>query len=355
MRVLHLAAGNRWTGAAAPAFAEVEALRAAGVEAHYAYVGGYKLEAKIGGLEFTHPIIPKKQNPSSFFRAVSAIGDLIDQHRFDLLHAHLTYDHWLAVLAARGREVRLARTFHSRRTLRADPFTRQLVRRTSSLFVINADLAAAPLLAGRAVGITPPPIDLRQFSPDGADVRARYGIASDAPVAMAIGKLSADRGFQDVIEAFAIAGQQIPAARLVIIGHGDDRPRLEQIARTLGVTDRVIWAGYHEEDLAEHYRAADCLLFTAQGSDEGHRAVLEAMACGVVPATYPLPGMADLLGDLSPRSIAAEGTPASLALKVVGILTGDPTEWRPLTYLRSKSFGYPAAVERLMAGYLSRR
>src|ERR1700742_2849740 len=47
VNVLHLAAGNRWTGAAAPAFAEVEALRAAGVEAHYAYVGGYKLEQKL--------------------------------------------------------------------------------------------------------------------------------------------------------------------------------------------------------------------------------------------------------------------------------------------------------------------
>src|SRR6185369_2565161 len=38
MKVLHLAAGNRWTGAAAPAFAEVEALRMAGADAHYAYV-----------------------------------------------------------------------------------------------------------------------------------------------------------------------------------------------------------------------------------------------------------------------------------------------------------------------------
>jgi len=41
VKILHLASANRWTGAAAPAFAEVEALRAAGVEAHYGYVGGY--------------------------------------------------------------------------------------------------------------------------------------------------------------------------------------------------------------------------------------------------------------------------------------------------------------------------
>ena len=57
MKILHLASGNRWTGAAAPAFAEVEALRAAGVDAHFAYVGGYKLETKLAGHSFAHPII----------------------------------------------------------------------------------------------------------------------------------------------------------------------------------------------------------------------------------------------------------------------------------------------------------
>ncbi|HEX9406952.1 MAG TPA: hypothetical protein VF975_06520, partial [Thermoanaerobaculia bacterium] len=78
MKVLHLAAGNRWTGAAAPAFAEVAALREAGVDAHYAYVGGYKLQAKIGRLDFTHPVIAKAQNPFAFARSASAIERLLD-------------------------------------------------------------------------------------------------------------------------------------------------------------------------------------------------------------------------------------------------------------------------------------
>src|SRR5581483_5223874 len=118
MKVLHLAAGNRWTGAAAPAFAEVAALRDAGVDAHYAYVGGYKLQAKIGHFDFAHPIIAKAQNPFSFTRTVGAIDRLIDRHGFDILHAHLTYDHWLARFAARGWPARIVRTFHSARVIR---------------------------------------------------------------------------------------------------------------------------------------------------------------------------------------------------------------------------------------------
>src|SRR5712691_1895606 len=163
MRVLHLAAGNRWTGAAAPAFAEVEALRAAGVDAHYAYVGGYKLQTKLARHDFAHPIIDKAQNPVSFLRTADALNRLVGDHRFDIVHAHLTWDHWLARFVARGRRsVRIARTFHSRRTLRNEPFTRSLVGRTDAIFVINDDLAGTHLLRTRDVTFTPPPLDVEQ-------------------------------------------------------------------------------------------------------------------------------------------------------------------------------------------------
>src|SRR5437868_1285864 len=134
VRILHLAAGNRWTGAAAPAFAEVEALRAAGIDAHYAYAGGYKLEKKIGHLDFTHPLIEKSQNPAAFARTIRALADL---GKFDFVHAHLTYDHWLARFVARRTGASIARTFHSRRVLRNDPFTQSLIRSTRALFVVN--------------------------------------------------------------------------------------------------------------------------------------------------------------------------------------------------------------------------
>src|SRR5207247_7377439 len=92
MKVLHLAAANRWTGAAAPAFAEAAALREEGVDAHYAYVGGYKLQAKLAHVDFAHPVIGKAQNPIAFLRSIAVIERLQDHHRFDILHAHLTYE-----------------------------------------------------------------------------------------------------------------------------------------------------------------------------------------------------------------------------------------------------------------------
>lgn len=332
MRVLHLAAGNRWTGAAAPAFAEVEALRAAGVDAHYAYVGGYKLQAKIGHYDFAHPVIEKAQNPASFMRSVRAVDRLLHHHGFDVVHAHLTYDHWLARLAVREHpDVRLARTYHARRVLRNDPLSRSLLGATRHRFVINRTFQV------RDAVFTPPPVDHRQFHPDGPR------IALEGTIVTVIGKLSKNRGFEEALRTFA-ALRRLTPCRLMIIGHGEHRPALEALSRELDVADGVIWAGYHEDDLAEHYRASSLLLFTARGSDEGHRAVLEAMACGVPVATMPIEGVDALV---PPEWIAASLAPDALASTAAALLANRPAD----AYERSLEFGYDRAAARLMAAY----
>ena len=351
MRVLHLAAGNRWTGAAAPAFAEVAALRAAGVDAHYAYTGGYKLQAKIGHYDFTHPLIEKAQNPLSFFRTVDAVERMIHRHGFDIIHAHLTYDHWIARMVAGNHTILVARTFHARRVLRTDPFTRSLLGRTDLCFVINDAFRDAHLFDGRPPIFTPPPLNLEELTLEGADARAAYGIPTDAKVVTVIGKLSKKRGFEDALRTFAILRSSVPGARMMIIGHGEHRPSLEKLAASLGITDHVTWAGYHEDDLAEHYRASDLLLFTARGSDEGHRAIIEAMACGVPPATYPLEGVGALLGSAASSHIAGESTPEALARTAAGVLSGDRESLRQAVHEQARNFGYPYAAERLISAY----
>ena len=348
MKVLHLAAGNRWTGAAAPAFAEVAALRQAGVDAHYAYVGGYKLEAKIARHGFTHPIIAKAQNPLSFLRSAGAIEDLIGHHGFDIVHAHLTWDHWLARFGARAWDSVVARTFHSRRVIRTDPLTRLLLARTDLICVINDTLRDEQAIRRRGPIFTPPPVDVLEFQPDGPDVRAKYGITSGMLLVTAIGKLSAGRGFELVLDTFAAIEKKMPGARLMIIGHGEHRPSLEAHARDLGVFAKVVWAGYHEDDLADHYRAADFLLFTAKGSDEGHRAVIEAMACGTVPVVAPLAGIEAIIGDLPliADAIAADALATLLLSRI-----DDLDQLRARVVERAGEFAYPRAAERLIGAY----
>ncbi len=352
MKILHLAAGNRWTGAAAPAFAEVEALRAAGVDAHYAYVGGYKLQQKLAHCDFAHPLIEKAQNPFSFKRTIGTLDRIIERHGFDVLHAHLTYDHWLVRFAARERSIRIARTFHARRTLRTDPFTESLLQRTSAVFVINDTFREAPLLRKRDPVFTPPPVDQRQFTPEGTNVRARYEIPPDATMIVSIGKLAPGRGFEEALQAFSIFRRDVPNCRMMIVGHGPHRAALETLSRELGIAGALIWAGYHEEDLADHYRAGNLLFFAAAGSDEGHRAVLEAMACGLPPLSYPLAGVAALAGALAPRLVAPASSPEALAGLAVETLRSSD-EMRAQVSQRADSFSYAEAAKRLLSRYAS--
>lgn len=273
---------------------------------------------------------------------------LVRRHGFDVVHAHLTYDHWLARFVTGGGAPRLARTFHARRVLRGDPFTRSLIRRTPLLFVVNDTFRNAPVLDGRTAIFTPPPLDHAQFSPKGADARALQGIPHDVKLVTVIGKLSKGRGFEEALQTFAALRRMRADVRMMIIGHGEHRPTLEALVQSLGITYDVTFAGYHEDDLAEHYRASDLLLFTARGSDEGHRAVLEAMACGVPVATYPIEGVDALVGR---ELIAAQADPEALASLASSLLDREQEALRVAVWKRSQEFGYERAAQRLIDAY----
>jgi glycosyltransferase involved in cell wall biosynthesis len=348
MKVLHLASSNRWTGAAAPAFAEVEALRLAGIEAHYAYVGGYKLEAKLRDVAYAHPIIHKRQDPMSFFETRKRLRHLIEREQIDVVHAHLTYDHALAV-SMKG--VRVYRTFHSRRTVRRDPFTWFLLDRTHRVAVVNSTFSFLAPLASRSPRFTPPPLDAVQFTPHGRNMRELYGLDDSTFVIGMIGKIAPERGFEEGLRTFAAFQPTASRSKLFIIGHGPHRPALERLAAELGIATDVIWAGYHEHDLAEHYRALDLFLFTRTGSDEGHRAVLEALGCGVPVVSAPIGGVDALLGPLAGRLLASAATPEAMAERLRELAFGTLAPMRDAARQQASTFDYAASARRLVAVY----
>lgn len=353
MRILHLASSNRWTGAAAPALAEAEALRAAGVEAHYAYIGGYKLEDRLRDDRHAHPVIEKKQHPIAIARTLGALDRLVAAHRFDLIHAHLTYDHWLARLLASRRDLRVVRTFHSRRTLRHDPITRWLLRGSDAIALVSRDFAADRLFE-RGV-FTPPPVDHHFFREiRRAETRAAYGVDPGVLLLGFIGKVAPGRGFEAAIETLAAVRRDRPGAKLLIVGHGPHRPSLEALVAQREQNDSVIWAGYHEADLPEHFSAMDLLLFTAPGSDEGHRAVIEAMACGTPAAAMPMEGISGVIEE--PARIAAAASAAELAAVVhryADELECNESDLRAEARRSSDRFSYAKTAERLVALYRS--
>ena len=89
--------------------------------------------------------------------------------------------------------------------------------------------------------------------------RALWGISPDAPLLGCVGVLSPDKGQEWLIRALAEVRKEFPGAKLLLAGDGPCRQRLEALARELGLTEPVIFAGFVPE-VQTVYAALDVFL-----------------------------------------------------------------------------------------------
>jgi glycosyltransferase involved in cell wall biosynthesis len=134
-------------------------------------------------------------------------------------------------------------------------------------------------------------VDVNRYgvAPPRVDLVARYGL-KDKTVIATVGRVDSsekNKGFDEVIETLPLLLNEVPNIAYLVLGDGDDRERLENKARALGVGDRVVFAGYvRDEEKADHLRLADVVAMP--GSDPVYFdrypfrfAFLEPLACGV--------------------------------------------------------------------------
>ena len=140
-------------------------------------------------------------------------------------------------------------------------------------------------------------VDLRRFQPQPQTVARRVTGASGAPLLLSVGHLVELKGHHLVIDALAQLVLRYPDARLVIIGAGEERQRLEQRAQDRSVPSRVTFTGAIPNDqLAAWYSAADMLVLAS--SREGWANVLlEAMACGAPVVATDTGGTREVVSD----------------------------------------------------------
>lgn len=127
-------------------------------------------------------------------------------------------------------------------------------------------------------------VDMDVFKPHHASVelKQKYGIPEDRPIAMSIGRLVYDKGQLTMIRAMKMLP---PDLVYVIVGGGAAREAWESEAAALGVKDKVIFTGrVPEEELAQMYNICDLFVYLSEfKKNEGGGLPLtciEAAACG---------------------------------------------------------------------------
>ncbi len=222
----------------------------------------------------------------------------------------------LAQVRERRPIVRLLWSFYRRIYLKAD------VIKAISHFIER--LAREVGYEGRLL-VIPNGVDTERFSAaisadDLADLKQKYGKKMGDIYLFTASRLVLSRGVEDVIRALPL----LPAhVKFLIAGDGEDRAKLEAIARDADVRERVMFAGHaNHADIPALLKISD--IFVRPSIIEGMgSAFVEAFAAGIPVVATPVGGIPDFLfdpkinPDMEPTGIfCAVRDPASVARAV---------------------------------------
>ena len=248
----------------------------------------------------------------------------------DLIHAHWSLSAGAAVLGRPLHRRPIIATLHGSDIFRAAKgkmgaaLTREAVSRCDRVTVVSQALARRVIEIGAPAGmieVIPMGVDTTCFAP------ATHGGARAVDRLHRIVDPAQGRALSD-LGAAGCALRARPEYQLAILGDGPDEPELRRLAETLGVADRVVFAGFlpQEEVRAWLQRAR---LFVLPSTEEGLGVVmLEAMACGTPVVASRVDGIPEAVTDREGR-LVPPADPAALAEAMIEAL--DDGEWDTLS------------------------
>lgn len=113
------------------------------------------------------------------------------------------------------------------------------------------------------------------------DIRAKYGIAQDAPLMLSISRLAYEKNITEIIKLLPEIVRQVPTVKLMIVGDGPAKEDLEQQVVDLKLEAHVIFTGEISNDhVNAFYQAANVFVSTSESESQG-LTYIEAMAAGL--------------------------------------------------------------------------
>ena len=255
--------------------------------------------------------VPVRRVPATLFpgagfactpAALGAVGRVLRDGRFDLVHAHASVVSPVAyagVLAAARAGIPAVLTFHSmlQRSAMALGASEALLGWSRGRVLLSAVSSVVAAQAARwlpdpTVGVLPNGIDAEFWR------AVRSAAVPDEVVVVTAMRLSRKKRPLELLRAFAGACRFVagaPPMRLVVAGDGPDRAGLRRAAAELGVSDRVSFAGQLTRDeLRTLYAGAHLFVLPSERESFG-LAALEARAAGLPVVAMLASGARDFI------------------------------------------------------------
>ena len=219
----------------------------------------------------------------------------------------------------------------------------------------NHDHLAALAPAGR-VELVYHGVDLERFAPVTAPARARDGRnAADPVVILSVARLVEKKGTEVLLEALARVSPGLDW-KLVHVGSGPLRRRMERLASALGIANRVEWRGaLTQEKLLLEYRDADLFALASRIARDGDRdglpnVLAEAQSQALACVATRVSAIPELVRDGQTGLLVEENDPPAFA-RALESLISSPARRRALGQAGqarvAQSFGLDANLERL--------
>jgi len=260
---------------------------------------------------------------------VLRLRNYINKNNVDLIHTHLVNDHLIAALAVRcsPRKILLIRSLYDGTGQKITTRDRLLISHATDGVITVSEIAQrtiqkhAAIPPGKIWKICPG-VDCNRFNPgiDGGAVRLRYGVGEDDPLIGIVARVQTHRRFPSFIRAIKLVSREIPRIKVFIIGRGTHIQKVAiQPVKDMGLTDNVVFTGYHLHGYPELLAALDLKVFLVPGTDGSCRAVREAMAMGK-PVIVSNRGMLPEIVEDGVSGLVVDDTPENLAHAISALL-----------------------------------
>ncbi|MBU0591498.1 glycosyltransferase [Candidatus Micrarchaeota archaeon] len=146
----------------------------------------------------------------------------------------------------------------------------------------------------------------------GVKFRQEHNIPLEKPLVLYVGRISFEKKLEHLLNAFV----GISEATLVIVGDGPSLNEYKKLAKTLGITDRVMFTGaIDHKSLGPVYHSADIFVSPSDTETFG-LTFTEAMMCGIPPIGVDRLGPSEIIISGHNGYLVAPNNPEALATKI---------------------------------------
>lgn len=244
------------------------------------------------------PVIPfYMQNEIDIF-AVIYIVNLIYKYKFNIVHCHTMRDHVLGGLAAKYYGgVPVVRTQHIHYPENPSFMAQLAYRKWTDLIICNSNFIKENL---EKAGVNP---ELLRVVHNGIDFNRMKGSPcferNDSLENIRIGcvgSLFATKGHEYLIKAFPKVIEKFPGSKLIIVGDGQERQKLESLAYSLGIKKKVEFMG-ECRDIPEILSQWDIAVVPSVWNEPFGLVCVEAMYAGIPLVATKVGGIPEIVED----------------------------------------------------------